>query len=587
MNDAFKDFTSQAKSWFERGHEAGFLDGGDLKRLAEVESRTPGDLFVNQEQRPLVVAFFGGTGVGKSSLMNRLVGSPIARTGVERPTSRELTLYVHESIELADLPPELPLDDVRIERHDDDARRSVAWIDAPDIDSTHEHNRECVTAWLPHIDLMVYVVSPERYRDDIGWRVLGERRGRHGWLFVMNRWDEGNAEQRDDFKKMLRGAGFDQPLLLCTCCADRRRGLPSPDEFERIDEAIGELIQEHGVNELARLGHRARLMDLRDALSVSSARCGDDAMWDAVRDEWRECWRNVRSSIVDGLQWPLRVATSRLAAREVGVIGQIAKGAQAVRKVAGGAAKSNPDVSGGRSDGLLDPAEVDYLTRSIWDEWAQSKLTSSFDRLEVAIRRRDLAAGPVRTALDKVGQTARDDVIATVQDQVRATLSNPVGLAGRIGRRVTGFLTAALPTAALGAVAYTLITSYFRAAGGDGEYPGTNFAVSSVLLVGVAWALPFSIDRMLRPSLERTLTRAVGESLEAALDQLGRSLESEIERTSVRARDFHCEATTLIRAISAAVIRPGDRRNEMFARLTSRPEKRRLQAGQSHAAASA
>jgi hypothetical protein len=271
----------------------------------------------------------------------------------------------------------------------------------------------------------------------------------------------------------------------------------------------------------------------------------------------------------------------------VGVIGQIAKGAQAVRSVAGGAAKSNPDATGGRSDGLLDPAEVDYLTRSIWDEWAQSKLASSFDRIEVAIRRRDLAAKPVRTALDKVGGTARDDVIATVQDRVRATLSHPVGLAGRIGRRVTGFLTAALPTAALGAVAYTLITSYFRAAGGNGEFPGTDFAISSVLLVGVAWALPFSIDRMLRPSLERTLTRAVGESLELALDQLGRSLESEIERTSARARDFHCEAATLIRSISAAVIRPGGRRNQVFARLTSRPEKRGLQSGQSPAAASA
>ena len=41
----------------------------------------PSDLFSNAE-RPLVVGLFGGTGVGKSSLLNRLADAEIARTGV-------------------------------------------------------------------------------------------------------------------------------------------------------------------------------------------------------------------------------------------------------------------------------------------------------------------------------------------------------------------------------------------------------------------------------------------------------------------------------------------------------------------------
>ena len=54
----------------------------------------PSDLFSNAE-RPLVVGLFGGTGVGKSSLLNRLADADIARTGVVRPTSMEITVYLH------------------------------------------------------------------------------------------------------------------------------------------------------------------------------------------------------------------------------------------------------------------------------------------------------------------------------------------------------------------------------------------------------------------------------------------------------------------------------------------------------------
>ena len=208
----------RARAWFARAHSAGWLDEDDLARLAAVEQDAPEDLFVAGQARPLVVACFGGTGVGKSSLLNRLAGETIARTGVERPTSFEATVYVHESIALADLPAHLPMEAERIKRHRSAAHRNVLWIDAPDIDSTAEANRRAALAWLPHVDLVCYVVSPERYRDDVGWRVLRQRGHQHGWIFVLNRWDEGDPRQAEDFARMLREAGFDAPLLLRTCC---------------------------------------------------------------------------------------------------------------------------------------------------------------------------------------------------------------------------------------------------------------------------------------------------------------------------------------------------------------------------------
>ena len=276
-----------------------------MARLAAIEHDVPADLFVDQQARPLVVAFFGGTGVGKSTLLNRLAGEALARTGVERPTSHEATVYVHESVALADLPPHLPIETVRIKRHRCAAHRSVLWIDAPDIDSTAEANRRAALAWLPHVDVVCYVVSPERYRDDAGWHVLQQRGHKHGWIFVLNRWDEGDPRQGEDFTGMLREAGFDTPLLLRTCCLSGR-ALPSPDEFDQLQAALTRLLEAHGVRELTRLGHSARLQELRTALQTAEKRFGDDRTWAALRTMAQQRWETTAETIREGAEWSLR-----------------------------------------------------------------------------------------------------------------------------------------------------------------------------------------------------------------------------------------------------------------------------------------
>ena len=62
-----------------------------LSRLETLRSRL---------QAPLVVATFGGTGTGKSALVNALVGQECTASGRQRPTTTRPVLIVHPETEI-------------------------------------------------------------------------------------------------------------------------------------------------------------------------------------------------------------------------------------------------------------------------------------------------------------------------------------------------------------------------------------------------------------------------------------------------------------------------------------------------------
>ena len=221
-----RELFSQARNFSAQLKDAGWLDSPD----SFGDDKSPVDLF-KTEERPLVVGLFGGTGVGKSSLLNRLAGADIARTGVVRPTSMEITAYLHRDIHLDALPDHFDATSFSANKHTNEALADVMWVDMPDFDSTETDNRDQVLQWLPHIDLLVYVVTPERYKDAEGWRMMLESGYRHAWLFVINQWDRAQPVQYSDFSSLLEGSGFSSPQVFRTVCT-------AEHEEDQFDEMV-------------------------------------------------------------------------------------------------------------------------------------------------------------------------------------------------------------------------------------------------------------------------------------------------------------------------------------------------------------
>jgi hypothetical protein len=114
-----------------------------------------------------VLALVGGTGVGKSSLLNALAGSVVSRASVRRPTTSHPIAWV-PAADLEALGPLLDwvgVQDVR--EHQGRALGPVAILDLPDMDSLELGHRERVEAILPRVDAVAWVTDPEKYHDAV------------------------------------------------------------------------------------------------------------------------------------------------------------------------------------------------------------------------------------------------------------------------------------------------------------------------------------------------------------------------------------------------------------------------------------
>ncbi|GIW70643.1 MAG: hypothetical protein KatS3mg102_0185 [Planctomycetota bacterium] len=236
----------------------------DLERLRARE---------HQLEAPLVLVLTGGTGAGKSTLLNALAGAAICRTGVVRPTTRELTTYHHLEDRLT-LPPELQRLG-RLVEHDRAALRHKAVVDAPDLDSMELDNRARLAQALAVADVVAVVASPEKYADRELFELLARYRGERAFVFVLNRLDLGiPPEVVEDFRRELEAAGFSRPRLFClsALAAARATSGEEPDagprgEFPQLQAFLERELTRTRIRRIK----RANLLQLAAALLARAA----------------------------------------------------------------------------------------------------------------------------------------------------------------------------------------------------------------------------------------------------------------------------------------------------------------------------
>lgn len=170
---------------------------------------------------PLLTVVGGSTGAGKSTLVNSLIGSPVTTAGVLRPTTRAPVLVCAQADVAAFSGGRVLPGLARVTGGAggpgtvqlvvrDDVPAGLALLDAPDVDSVVESNRELAGQLLAAADLWVFVTTAARYADAVPWDLLRTAQERGTALaVVLDRVPpEAAAEVAADLSGMLQRAGL-------------------------------------------------------------------------------------------------------------------------------------------------------------------------------------------------------------------------------------------------------------------------------------------------------------------------------------------------------------------------------------------
>ena len=164
-----------------------------------------------------VVALAGATGSGKSSTFNALSGTSLATVGVRRPTTAHAmaTSWGEESAE--DL-----LDWLQIPRRHalvtdpdmDAALDGLVLLDLPDHDSTELDHRLEVDRLVQLVDMLIWVVDPQKYADAAIHDRYLKPLAKHAdvMMIILNQVDMLNTPQREqclsDLRRLLDSEGL-------------------------------------------------------------------------------------------------------------------------------------------------------------------------------------------------------------------------------------------------------------------------------------------------------------------------------------------------------------------------------------------
>lgn len=479
------------------------------RRITASETTSPSDLFATDGgDRPLVVGLFGGTGVGKSSLLNQLAGSDVARTGVVRPTSMEITAYLHNDKQLAALPEGFPRDHFSEVHHSNEKFSDVMWVDMPDFDSEETQNRDHVLKWLPHIDLLLYVVTPERYKDEEGWRLLLENGYGHAWLFIMNQWDRAQDIQLEDFTALLAKAGFDTPRVYRTVCIKKDGEPEHPEnEFGQLAEFVALLAERNTIAQLEQRGWLQRLNRARSRLDDQIAVLGVDEQEVGLSENFEQRWAQFCASVRINLDLPFKEFSQQFADTKSASL------TSALKSITGKSGTNKVESS------VMTSIAAKSDVTALWDDWSETRLKDMFSQFELAEAENGVPVPVIAMVKQDVAEKASAHVKAQMQLQLDKVIQSPGSPWQRAAVVIIKWLQWLIPLAAALWVGYRIVNGFVAGAADSTSYVGFDFLVNGVLLIAISALVPWVLARLLRPSIPKSVYSALQAAVTEGLEQ--------------------------------------------------------------------
>ncbi|WP_282006564.1 GTPase [Propioniciclava sinopodophylli] len=262
-----------------------------------------------------VVALAGATGSGKSSTFNAISGTQLARTGVTRPTTSEamsVSWGTEQPVELLDW---LDVQRRHLVASGESAFHDLVLLDLPDHDSTEVGHRLTVDRLVELVDMLVWVVDPQKYADGALHDGYLKPLADHAevMVVVLNQVDRLDATQRADaladLRRLLDAEGLTRTKVMALSALTGEGVAELRALLEEVAKAkamktqrftadvlrhAGLLAAELGTNPVPRLGG-----DVIDRLNETMA---EAAAVPVVTDGVLKAWRH-RGTIATG--WPM------------------------------------------------------------------------------------------------------------------------------------------------------------------------------------------------------------------------------------------------------------------------------------------
>jgi hypothetical protein len=273
-----------------------WLPADKCQALVRRLSERAGSLRVRLES-PLIVAMLGGTGVGKSALVNAILGAEVVQTGRQRPTTTRPTIICRPNLS----PDLLGIDPSAVEliQRDLPALRELVLVDCPDPDTTEEppslepidtahdptandavshaaqevaaaepgSNLARLRAILPKCDVLLVVTTQQKYRSArVAKELTAAACGAHV-LFVQT-----HAEIEDDIRSDWRGILADshksEHIFLVDslrALADAQAGLQPRGEFASLLDCLTRQLAGAAANRIRRVNFLELVTDTLQA----------------------------------------------------------------------------------------------------------------------------------------------------------------------------------------------------------------------------------------------------------------------------------------------------------------------------------